>query len=184
MALFPLGILSAAGAGGPAFDSDYELITSQILGLTSDFITFTSISTYASTYKHLQLRYVVRGSDDNFLIRLNGVSSASYATHRLVGNGSGVSSSNAPSNSWMWAGITAPNSTASGVFSGGVIDFLDIYNNSKNKTIRTLSGYAASANNVNLASGFFNSTAAITSIDILGSIFAVGSRFSLYGIKG
>jgi hypothetical protein len=50
---FPLGILSAAGAGG-GVAGDYELISSEILGTTAASVTFSSLGDYAppiSTYK-------------------------------------------------------------------------------------------------------------------------------------
>jgi hypothetical protein len=54
---FPLGILSAAGAGG-GVAGDYELISSEILGTTAASVTFSSLGDYSSTYKHLQIRAV------------------------------------------------------------------------------------------------------------------------------
>jgi hypothetical protein len=66
------------------------------------------------------------------------------------------------------------------------MDVLDFSATTKNKTIRTLSGSAASSQPViQLTSGFQNSTSAITSITILGrdGQVAQNSRFSLYGIK-
>lgn len=45
---FPLGILSAAGAGG-VVAGDYELISTQILAATTNSVTFTSLGDFAST---------------------------------------------------------------------------------------------------------------------------------------
>jgi hypothetical protein len=89
--LIPFGILSAAGAGG-GVAGDYELISSEILGTTAASVTFSSLGDYSSTYKHLQIRAVVRHSaadNENYTtITFNG--SDFVETHYLVGLGSSV----------------------------------------------------------------------------------------------
>jgi hypothetical protein len=84
MSLFPLGILSAAGAGGVG--ATYELIESQILGSNQSSITFSSLATYASTYKHLQIRAAGKGSGNSFEetnvnLRFNGDTGSNYSAH-------------------------------------------------------------------------------------------------------
>jgi hypothetical protein len=190
MALFPLGILSAAGAGGTAFSSDYELIETQILGSTQTSITFSNLNTYSSTYKHLQIRAVARSSvavsNMGYRIRFNGGTSTDYSFHRMQGNGSAVSSyaDAAATYFYITAGVQGSTATANS-FGVSVIDILDAFNTSKNTTTRTLNG-----NNGNISldsAGWFN-TAAIDSIvmeaDAGSPDFVSGSRFSLYGIKG
>ena len=94
--LIPFGILSAAGAGGGAV-GDYELIETTILGSAASSVTFSSLDTYASTYKHLQIRAVVRasaaGDRVNGSWRMNGDTGSNYAAHHLLGTGSTVVSS-------------------------------------------------------------------------------------------
>jgi hypothetical protein len=69
----------------------------------------------------------------------------------------------------------------------GVIDILDAFETTKNKTIRSFGGQVGSgANLILLHSGFWNNTAAISSITLGvngAPQFATGCRFSLYGIK-
>jgi len=67
-----------------------------------------------------------------------------------------------------------------------VLDILDAYSTTKNKTIRSLSGMTGGANNLQLYSGLWNNTAAISSLNIFpgATNFVAGSRFSLYGIRG
>jgi hypothetical protein len=187
MALFPLGILSAA-AGGVAFESDYELITTQILGSNQSSITFSSLGDYSSTYKHLQIRYTARSTtadtDDIVQLELNGTGvGTSQRNHELRGNGSVVASADQTA-LFRFGYVSAGNSTANS-FGAGIIDALDPYSTTKNKTFRSLNGMT-SANFITLSSLLWANTASITSIGVvcrLGS-FVTGSRFSLYGIRG
>jgi hypothetical protein len=179
--LIPFGILSAAGIG-----SDYELIESQILGSTASSITFSGLATYASVYKHLQIRALARTNfASNELwskISINGSEANRY--HRLGGNGSTVASTE------FAVGYVALFPAANGTtnsFGGAVIDILDPYSTTKNKTIRSIHGFTGVTNWVFLSSALRIDTASTTSItlsaDSTGS-FISGSRFSLYGIKG
>jgi hypothetical protein len=84
--------------------------------------------------------------------------------------------------------LAASNSSTSNAFSTSVIDILDAYSSTKNKTVRILGGFADGANSrMRLGSGAWLNTASITSISITdgeSQSFVAGSRFSLYGIKG
>jgi hypothetical protein len=189
--LIPLGILAAAGGGSAV--PDFELISSTILGSDTASITFSSLGDYASTYKHLQLRVVARtnsvANDRDLLIRFNGVTSATYQSHRLTGNGSTAASGSDLSEPSLRFrnGVTGASQTAN-IFASSIIDILDYSSTSKNKTVRSLMGYVGSATrNVHLYSGFLIGTDAITSINVRtidGSNLITGSRCSLYGIKG
>jgi hypothetical protein len=85
------------------------------------------------------------------------------------------------------AQVARGNSTASS-FGAGVIDILDPFSTTKNKTLRGLGGITSSeATNIALRSGSWASTSAVTSITCLpfsADNWVAGSRFSLYGIKG
>lgn len=184
--LIPFGILSAAGAGGvPA--GTYELISTTVLGGTAASVTFSNLGDYSTTYRHLQVRAVARTTHnitDYLNIRLNGATS--YWQHGLEGNGPlGTVTSYSSSVTSMAASLIAhANSSASG-FGGAVIDIVDSYLTTKNKTIRGLGGY--SNENAAIRSGSWASTSSITSITCLpfsGGNFVSGSRFSLYGIRG
>jgi hypothetical protein len=184
---FPLGILSAAGAGGVAA-SDYELIETNILGSNQASITFSNLGDYSSTYKHLQIRYAARSAraaaDDQLTIRLNADSTGNYAWHRVLGNGSGVSSTGATSTSTPQISAIPAASATANIFNGAVIDILDPYSTSKNKTIRSLNGFTSSW--IALHSTLWMSTASLTSVELIGQNgnLAANSRFSIYGIKG
>jgi hypothetical protein len=194
MALFPLGILSAAGAGGaPAGPSDYELITTEILGTSQASVTFNNLGDYSSTYKHLQVRVVSRSNRgavfEDTLLRFNG-STSDYASHWLEGaNGVVPSSNQGTSNSRMYIfGGTNGNNATANAFGATVIDILEPFNTTKNKIIRHLSGrIPESSQGVSFGSGLWVNTSSVTSFTILpdgGSAWVAGSRFSIYGIKG
>jgi hypothetical protein len=185
--LIPFGVLSAAGAEGvePAF----ELISTEILGSTQSSFTFSGLGDYSSTYKHLQIRAVVRSdranTDDTLLVRVNGDTGSNYRFHLLLADGSGVFSTG-NTDTKMELGRTAGGSNASEIFGYNVLDVLDVYSTTKNKTFRASAGLnRVSGAYVFLNSGARFNTEAISSITLfpIGS-FVSGSRFSIYGIKG
>jgi hypothetical protein len=184
MTLSALGIFSAAGAGG-GFSSDYELIETQILGSSQSSITFSGLGTYSSTYKHLQLRMVTKYDNlinaTDFYIRFNGDTGANYSHHRMLGNGSSVSSTGAANTNQIFAGFIADE------FHSIVLDILDPYSTTKNKTTRSLLGLAGTTvKEVMLTSGNWRSTSSVTSITLLPlspRVMVAGTRLSLYGIK-
>ena len=192
MTLSALGIFSAAGAGGvPAFSSDYELISTTILGSNTPSVTFSSLGTYSSTYKHLQVRMVTRTVrtevNDSIISRFNGDTGSNYAWQRLFGNGSSVASGGGTSQTSILTGETSGNTNTTSAFMTTVIDILDPYSTTKNKTIRFLNGGAASFNHIQLGTGLWMTTSSVTSfaLEPLNSAnFLTGSRFSLYGIRG
>jgi hypothetical protein len=185
MTLSALGIFSAAGAGGGVSLSDYELIETQILGSATSAITFSSLATYASTYKHLQIRSVslVNASSNLATLRFNGDTGANYVAHFVEGNGSSVGSSWSTTATSIYYGFWGTGSTTAA--HGAVVDILDAYSTSKNKTTRSLNGIHTASPLATMYSGLWMNTASTTSLTITSpSNFLTGSRFSLYGIKG
>ena len=185
-----LGILAQARQA-PVAAGSYDLIETISLSSAASSVTFSSLATYASTYKHLQVRMVVRnsGSTSNMpgtFMQFNSVTSNSYAWHWLFGNGSSVSSQAVTTTDKMIAGRHTGGGLATDAFGASVVDILDPFVTTKNTTIRSLSGLATSLNHIHLASGVFLSTDAISSIKLLpeGLDFAANSRFSIYGLKG
>ena len=190
MALFPLGILSAAGAGGPSFSSDYELIATSFGTGSSSTITFSSIP---QSFRYLQVRWTARSTGNTFDLqtRFNGVTSGSYSRRQIFGNGSAVSASGSPQTSQTRITVpwgVADSAAGAGITSAGVMDIFDYSSTSKNTTIRSLHGGTSlgGADRIVLSSGGFYNTSAITSIDFFldAGNFSSISRFSLYGIRG
>jgi len=184
--LIPLGILSAAGAGG--VQGDYELIETQILGSSQANITFSNLNTYSSTYKHLQIRAAVRSTraaiNSDVGVQFN-TNTTGYFWHEIQGNGSIVEGGAVTATSSMRLGMASGATATANAFSPTVIDLLDAYSTTKNKTFRGLTG-VAEAPRIRLTSGSLASTSSLTEIkllDLFGS-FVAGSRFSIYGIRG
>lgn len=182
MALIPLGILSAAGAGGGAV-GDFELIQTQILASTTTSVVFT-VSSFASTYRHLQIRLVTKSSttNNNTLLRFNSDTGTNYNWHQLAGDGSSVAAYAGANADFIFV---APLTPTTG-FGASVVDILDAYSSTKNKTVRALGGVTEGAyQQSTLYSGAWRSTTAISSVTLTSSSpFAIGSRFSIYGIRG
>ena len=175
------GISTRSGMAGNGFiyPGSYESIaTANPAGSTS--FTFSSIP---STYSHLQIRYM--GVSSYPLISTN--LGAGTKSHSVYGYGSGSAGY-----SWdpLAGGMYVAIDGNSGNVSTGIIDILDYANTSKNKTFRALHGRETNTgdSSVHLASGFWNSTSAITSITITNNVagsvaFGTGTTFALYGVN-
>jgi hypothetical protein len=182
----PLGVLAVAGAGAaPSGPGVYEWLETISVGTAVASVEFTNVNTnYGSTYQHLQVRLTSRtsASDQRTRMRLNGDSGQNYATHLLFGNGSSVSSAAGSSFNVMSLNMS---DTQTSVFGAGIVDLLDAFETTKNKTIRHLGGISGSTTEIALTSGVWLNTAAITTITLRvdSGNLQVGSRFSLYGIR-
>jgi hypothetical protein len=105
----------------------------------------------------------------------------------MFGDGSNVGSFNSTSQTSMRASRMSSNysGTSASSFGGVVIDILDCYSATKNKTIRAFGGHNSVNSWPELSSGVFLSTASVTSVTLFGESgdLLTGSRFSLYGLK-
>lgn len=177
-------------SGGGA-SAAYELISTTVLGSDTASVTFSSLNT--GVYKHLQLRITgrstVAGNTDNVAFRFNADSGSNYVTHYLLGDGTSASSGAFTSQPYMYLPSNFPAASAqTNSFGGAVVDLLDAFSTTKNKTMRALNGYHGTPDNlygrISLTSGAWLSTSAITSIAITNSAnFKTGSRFSIYGLR-
>jgi len=187
MSFVLLGILNSQAAGGGAGATDFDLLETTTLASAASSVTFSGLGSY-SDYKHLQIRTLQRTTGTgtgvgDIIINFNSDTSASYARHRLGGNGSSVFSGASTSVTSLTYGQTTPrDGEPAGVFGSGVMDILDFSSTNKNTTTRFFTG---ALNHIRLFSGLFFKTDAITSITFADQAgdFATGSRFSLYGVK-
>ena len=176
-------------AGNTAYDpSDEDILAEEVLTSSQASVTFSSLDTLAAGYQHLQIRYVAGNTNvatdfDNVIMRFNSDAGANYAHHRLWGTGS-VNSYASSSQTQMLGGLVSRGSSTA--FAANVIDILDAFETTKNKTIRVLTGGTNSSQNViGLNSGLWISTSAVTTILLSNfeNTFRVGSRFTLIGLK-
>lgn len=181
-----LGIIASSNYGVP---NSYESIATVNVGSGgASAIDFTSIP---STYQHLQIRFLIRStsSSNDFSIGINNSFSISNSSsHTLTGNGSSASAGSWTSQSFVSL-VNSPNQVSafpSGSIGAGVIDILDYKSTNKTKTIRTLWGSDQNgAGFINLNSGMFNTTSAITAVNFFnGFNWGQYTSFALYGIKG
>lgn len=158
---------------------------------TAGTATFFSIP---QNFTHLQLRCFYRSSSTTAAdgsIYFNGDYTAgdyAYGSHNLSGDGASASSYSL-GNTFNGLGIgkmAYAGATSTG-WSVAIIDILDYTNTNKYKTAKSISGWDNNGSgNVNLSSGVWLNTAAITQISIQNFTSpysnVAGSTFQLYGI--
>jgi hypothetical protein len=173
------GIAALHAGGVPAETNSYESIATTTVGSGgTGTITFSSIP---STFKHLQIRCLIKASGAvNPLIRFNGDSTNSYYWHGLYGTGSAAGANNGGG-----LGDAMILAYSDNQWGSAISDILDYTNTNKNTTIRNLGGCDTNGGGqIALNSGFYIKTDVITSVSITGTTFAQYSSFALYGIKG
>jgi hypothetical protein len=180
-----LGILASSGLAG----GDFESIATVTVGSGgASTIEFTSIP---STYQHLQIRMVGRESGsvtgNAARLRLNSDTGSNYATHRIDGNGSAAGAVGYASLDRIDVQRVTGASAAASTFGVMVVDILDYASISKNKTVRALGGCDLNGSGfVNLTSGLWMSTSAITTLTLLPigtASWAQHTTAALYGVK-
>jgi hypothetical protein len=137
----------------------------------------------------LQIRATLRGnlsstSWELIAARLNGDTATNYSNHDLIRAGTSLASG--ANSSLDRARIGRTSFINGNIYSALILDVLDFASTSKKTTLRSLSGVYTGQEQVSLASGLWNNTNAVTSIQLYveGVNITSGSRFSLYGIKG
>jgi hypothetical protein len=167
--------------------SYYSIATTTVGAGGASSISFTSIP---STYTHLQVRCIMRsaGASANLTMQINGDTTNNYTYHVLYGDGSAVTASGAGTGlPYNFTGYMPTSGGTANAFGTAVTDILDYANTSKYKTTRSLTGADMNGSGlVELASGLWLSTSAITQLDFKvsngGSNFAQYSSFALYGV--
>jgi hypothetical protein len=169
--MFPLGMVQV-GSGG------------------SSTISFTSIP---ATYKHLQVRWIGRGtfneSSAGQKVNFNSDTGSNYSGHLLRGDGASVyADGGASATSAAFFGRVAAATATAGMFGAFVMDILDYANTSKYKTLRCIGGSDRNGSGeIRFNSNLWMSTTAISSMTFAvtdGGNYAQYTQFALYGIKG
>ena len=178
-----LGIVASSKLGAPP--GAYESIASAT-PVSVNNVTFSSIP---STYKHLQIRYSVRGSSGglSLYMQLNADTASNYSNHVLNGYGTAASAEGYANQSQNPVGPVY-NGTSATYQTVGIIDIHDYASTTKNKTVRTFAGQDSNGSgDVDLLSFNWRNTNAVTSIKFYvpgAGTFVAGSTVSLYGIQG
>jgi hypothetical protein len=160
-----------------AAGSTYTPIATTTLGSNQTDFTFSSIP---STYTDLIVVYQAKASSSGFDVRIqfNGDTASNYSATVVSGSGTAASSYRESNN----IGILVDNygSVSTTEFNLTRINVMNYANSTTYKNVLVRSDRAASGTDAIV--GLWRATAAITSIKMLGSQFATGSTFTLYGI--
>lgn len=169
---------------------DYDSIATTTVGAGgAASITFSSIP---STYRHLQIRLLVRSTtvttQSVAYMQFNSDTAANYSYHELTGQGSTAGAGGSASVTGPRIAIYPGASSTASMFGVGVIDILDYKDTNKYTTYRSLNGNDQNGSGyVILFSGNWRNTAAVSTITIgdnSGGNFVQYTQAALYGIKG
>jgi hypothetical protein len=160
----------------------YELIASTTLPTATNSYTFSSIP---STFNDLVLVCNWKGNSvaANLYLRLNGDTGANYPFVAMGSYGSTSTTYGYVGTGSTWVStITTTGSSANDIWCGTTIDLNEYSNTSVWKNVLSKN---SSSNEVTYGCTNWTSTAAINSIQVFsnGPDYAVGSMFTLYGIK-
>ena len=177
-------IFGSLSAGGVA--TSYESIATANGTGSSGVITFSSIP---ATYEHLQIRILGRSTSTGTTIAItaNSDTGSNYARHFVYGDGSTAGAGGNASQSNMGIAYVTSSSNLSNTYAVNIVDVLDYRNTNKYKTFRVLTGVDVNGSGgyVQLSSGLWQSTSAITSLTFTNSTnYTTDTSFALYGIKG
>lgn len=159
---------------------------------SSGTLTFSNIP---QNFTHLQIRVTARSAGnttngEQLAYYFNNDRPSTYSCHVLFGNGAALTSAAELINSSYLTvrGTSIPNANSTAnAFGSFIFDILDYANTSKNRVSRVTWGWDLNGSGqTGMSSGLFNSTNALSRIDISiasGANFVSGSRIDLYGIS-
>ncbi len=161
--------------------SNEYLISTTVLTQNEPSVTFNNLNQFVGVYKHLQIVYAARSSvpQTGIFSRIN--SGNSYSSHYLLGTGSSVIAGGFTSQPRAQVGLIVGSDATANYYGPGIIDLLDPFSTTKNKTTR---GLSSSNLAVILMSSLSLSTDAVNTWELTpdSGNFMAGSRFSLYGV--
>ena len=155
-----------------AAGNTYTPIATQTLGSTSGSVTFSSIS---GAYTDLVL--IVAGTINSATamdLTFNSDTGSNYSRTILTGDGSSASSSRVSSATNLGLGFLSTTQSVS------IIQLMNYSNTTTYKTVISRGNVAD--NRTTATVGLWRSTAAITTINLAGGTYQIGTTFSLYGI--
>jgi hypothetical protein len=161
-----------------AAGNTYVAIAEQTLGSVATSVTFSSIP---STYTDLVIVYDGTTASNAYpSIRFNGDTGTNYSATVIRGNGSAAGSTRFSSANEMDIAMGSPLSTSQNNI---IIQVMNYSNTTTYKTVLARTNNASVETGAGV--GLWRSTSAINSITIKTNSpnFAIGSTFSLYGIK-
>lgn len=191
-----LGIFASGITKSKIITGAFESIATATGTGSSGTITFSSIP---SGYTSLQIRGIVRSTQaattlGNITVRFNSDStSANYARHAINADATNgiTAQGDAGQPSLLYSTLPYDSQLAStmGAF---IMDVHDYASTTRNKTMRAISGLdnnntTAGSQSINLISGLWMNTNAITSISFIAGgtgNFTTSTSIALYGIKG
>ena len=158
----------------------YEPIATTTLGSAQSSVTFSSIS---GSYTDLVL--IVNASNtagnQDLYLQFNSDTAANYSRTMLRGNGTAASSFRVVASSGAYLDYATGTTTTAGEYNS-VTSIMNYSNTTTYKTLLTRENAASLG--VGALVNLWRSTSAITTIDIKSTgTFALGSTFTLYGIK-
>jgi len=150
-------------------------IATNTLTTASSTITFSSIPQNYTDLILVTSNTSTAGLGGVYLDQINGDTGANYSHTKLYGTGSAAASDRNSADTGVNIGLT--DSTQS----DNTFQFMNYSNSTTYKTV-VARGNSASGQ-VRASVALWRSTAAITSFRLSGVTFAIGSTFTLYGIK-
>jgi hypothetical protein len=156
----------------------YEPIQTQTVGTATPSVTFSSIP---QTYTDLVCVVSAKAASAAYdlYLQFNGDTGNNYSWTALSGTGSSaVSNRNSNGPAIQMDNYGSVRTTDFGV---NISHIMNYSNSTTYKTVLARANAAASGVDINV--GLWRNTAAVTSITLYINSFAVGSTFTLYGIK-
>jgi hypothetical protein len=169
----------------------YELLDTVSVSSSGQVsVTFSNLNTsYGSTYQHLQLRMTHRASggtrSDNVYLQLNS-STTGYDYHYLYSTGTATSAGGSINQTNMIVGRLTGSTSGAGIFGASVVNILNPFETTTNKSIRSLTtANDGTDNTIWLFSGQWRNTGALTTLTLTSGAtdFVQYSTFSLYGMR-
>jgi hypothetical protein len=164
----------------------YVPIATTTLASTASGVTFSTLGSYTDLVI-VVTGYNTTSPSDAPIIRFNGDTATNYSDTELYGNGTTAGSGRMSNNTYITTQRSGGFSNVSTQPGMVIINVMNYGNSTTYKTVLVRSGIAsATYPSTEAIVGMWRNTAAITSVSVTfaSTLFAIGSTFSLYGIKG